>query len=147
MRRTALSALLILCVLQAVSCATDKSGITDETFNRIYDKYANKLILDGAVTYTVKNGDSLSKISEEKYGNQFYYPVIMLASRSLAVDPDKIQPGMQLTIIDLEKNLADRNAKAAVKGVISDCVPIERERNGENSAQMMREHAIKLLAK
>ena len=122
--------LLILSVLLA-SCATKPAGITDDTFNRIYDKYFDKLILEGAQTYTVVSGDTLSKISGQYFENEYYYPVIMLASRNEVVDPDKIQPGMNLTIINLEANLADNGARAAIKGVIHDCEPIERERRPE----------------
>ena len=142
MKKVLVSVLLILALLMAVSCKT--SPATDETFGKIYDKYIDRLILDGAAEYTVKGGDSLSKISQTFYNDQFYYPVIMLASRNVVLDPDKIQPGMVLIIPDLQKNLQDTRAKAAIKGVITDCIPIEKERRGDSSAGRMRDLARSL---
>jgi nucleoid-associated protein YgaU len=49
-------------------------------------------------TYTVKSGDTLSKISKELYGDSNEYMRIFYANRSALKDPDKIQVGQQLTI-------------------------------------------------
>ena len=49
-------------------------------------------------TYTVKPGDTLSKISKELYGNSNEYMSIFYANRDKLKDPDKIQVGQQLTI-------------------------------------------------
>lgn len=49
-------------------------------------------------SYTVKSGDTLSKISKEFYGNSNEYMRIFYANRNTLVDPDKIQAGQQLTI-------------------------------------------------
>ena len=53
-----------------------------------------------AVTYTVKSGDTLSKISREQYGSPHEYMRIFYANRDKLSDPDKIQVGQQLTIPD-----------------------------------------------
>jgi hypothetical protein len=53
-----------------------------------------------AVTYTVKSGDTLSKISREQYGSPAEYMRIFYANRDKLNDPDKIQPGQQLIIPD-----------------------------------------------
>ena len=53
-----------------------------------------------AVTYTVKSGDTLSKISREHYGSPTEYMRIFYANRDKLNDPDKIQVGQQLTIPD-----------------------------------------------
>ena len=53
-----------------------------------------------AVTYTVKSGDTLSKISRAHYGSPTEYMRIFYANRDKLNDPDKIQPGQQLTIPD-----------------------------------------------
>ena len=53
-----------------------------------------------AVTYTVKPGDTLSKISREQYGSPNEYMRIFYANRDKLNDPDKIQVGQQLTIPD-----------------------------------------------
>ena len=49
-------------------------------------------------TYTVKPGDTLSKISKELYGDANEYMGIFYANRDKLKDPDKIQVGQQLTI-------------------------------------------------
>lgn len=52
----------------------------------------------GSQTYTVKPGDSLSKISQHFYGNAGSYMRIFEANRDKLQDPDKIQVGQELTI-------------------------------------------------
>ena len=49
-------------------------------------------------TYTVKPGDSLSKISKQLYGNANEYMKIFEANRDVLSDPDKISPGQTLKI-------------------------------------------------
>lgn len=49
-------------------------------------------------TYTVKPGDTLSKISEEIYGNSREYMKIFDANRDVLSDPNKITPGERLKI-------------------------------------------------
>lgn len=49
-------------------------------------------------TYTVKPGDSLSKISKELYGNATEYMKIFDANRDVLSDPNKISPGQTLKI-------------------------------------------------
>ena len=52
-------------------------------------------------TYTVKSGDSLWKIAEEMYGNGSKYPAIFEANKDIMDDPDKIFPGQELKIPEL----------------------------------------------
>ncbi|HXT77761.1 MAG TPA: LysM peptidoglycan-binding domain-containing protein [Candidatus Eisenbacteria bacterium] len=52
----------------------------------------------GARTYTVKPGDSLSKISQEFYGQANQYMKIFEANKDKLADPDKVRAGMQLVI-------------------------------------------------
>lgn len=52
----------------------------------------------GGQNYTVKSGDTLSKISKQYYGDANDYMRIFYANRDKLRDPDKIQVGQQLTI-------------------------------------------------
>ena len=51
-----------------------------------------------ATYYTVKSGDSLSKIAKEVYGDMSKYPQIFEANKPMLSDPDKIYPGQVLRI-------------------------------------------------
>ena len=48
--------------------------------------------------YTVKSGDTLSKISKEMYGDANQYNKIFDANKPLLSDPNKIYPGQVLRI-------------------------------------------------
>ena len=48
--------------------------------------------------YTVKSGDSLSKIAKVFYGNAMKYPVIFEANKPMLKSPNKIYPGQVLII-------------------------------------------------
>lgn len=52
----------------------------------------------GAQTYTVKKGDSLSKIAREFYGDAGKWKKIHAANADKIPNPDLIHPGLQLTI-------------------------------------------------
>ena len=52
----------------------------------------------GMQTYTVKSGDTLSKISQQFYGTPGQYRKIFEANQDQLKDPDKIQPGQVLKI-------------------------------------------------
>jgi nucleoid-associated protein YgaU len=49
-------------------------------------------------TYTVKAGDTLSKIAKEHLGNVNAYMKIFEANKDILSDPDKIKPGQVLKI-------------------------------------------------
>ena len=48
--------------------------------------------------YTVKSGDSLSKIAKQYYGDANRYSAIFEANKPMLSDPDKIYPGQTLRI-------------------------------------------------
>ena len=52
----------------------------------------------GGRTYTVKSGDTLSKISKEHLGDANAYMRIFDANKDQLSDPDKIKPGQVLKI-------------------------------------------------
>ncbi|MEZ5914153.1 MAG: LysM peptidoglycan-binding domain-containing protein [Parvularculaceae bacterium] len=49
-----------------------------------------------AVFYTVKSGDTLSKIAKAHYGDAMKYPAIFQSQQADAQDPDKIYPTGQV---------------------------------------------------
>jgi nucleoid-associated protein YgaU len=49
-------------------------------------------------SYTVKTGDTLSRIAKEFYGDASQWKKIQAANADLIRDPDKIQPGWNLQI-------------------------------------------------
>jgi nucleoid-associated protein YgaU len=52
-------------------------------------------------TYTVKSGDTLSKIAKAHLGDASKYTVLFEANREVLKDPDKIFPGQVLKIPQL----------------------------------------------
>ncbi len=52
----------------------------------------------GARTYKVQSGDTLSKIAKEVYGNANQYNKIFEANRDKLDNPDRIYPGQELVI-------------------------------------------------
>ena len=87
---------------------------TQDEANRIWDaiktvpEWRNDIVADikatgaapaaaaQAETYTVKAGDTLSKIAKEKLGNANAYMDIFNANKDQLSDPDKIKPGQVL---------------------------------------------------
>ncbi len=57
-----------------------------------------KVVAPAAVSYTVKAGDTLSKIAKEHLGNANAYMAIFEANKDQLTDPDKIKPGQVLKI-------------------------------------------------
>jgi nucleoid-associated protein YgaU len=68
-------------------------GEVDDTM-----KVASKAKVEEAVFYTVKSGDSLSKIAKKLYGDAMRYPDIFDANTPMLKHPDKIYPGQVLRI-------------------------------------------------
>ena len=48
--------------------------------------------------YTIRSGDTLSKIAKQYYGDAMKYPRIFEANREVIQDPDKIYPGQRIRI-------------------------------------------------
>ena len=62
------------------------------------DSNAKPSAAAGGGTYTVKAGDTLSKIAKEQLGDAGDYMKIFDVNKSILSDPDKIKPGQVLTI-------------------------------------------------
>ena len=58
----------------------------------------------GASTYTVKSGDTLSKIAKAHLGDANAYMEIFNANKDQLSDPDKIKPGQVLKIPQVAKH-------------------------------------------
>jgi len=90
---------------------------TQEEANKIWDAiktvpdWRNDIVADikatgapgaaaggGERTYTVKAGDTLSKIAKEMYGDANAYMEIFNANKDQLHDPDKIKPGQVLKV-------------------------------------------------
>ena len=85
---------------------------TQEEANKIWDAiktipdWKNEVVADikatgattgaGSQTYTVKAGDTLSKIAKEHLGDANAYMDIFNANKDQLKDPDKIRPGQVL---------------------------------------------------
>jgi nucleoid-associated protein YgaU len=92
------------------------------------------IILSGSETYTVVWGDTLTKIARSKYGNGFYYPLILMASSNVVRDQDRIIPGMRLTIPRLQANLDDSRARASMKRFFLETANITERKRPRDAA-------------
>jgi nucleoid-associated protein YgaU len=72
--------------------------IPDWTKEVVADIKATNPAAAATATYTVKSGDTLSKIAKEKLGDGNAYMEIFNANRDQLSDPDKIKPGQVLKI-------------------------------------------------
>jgi hypothetical protein len=146
MKRVFTVSIIVLTVLFAVSCKTTKAQV-DSAFEKVYNTYRGNLILDGAKSYTVVAGDTLSAISRAQYGsgNGVFFPLIMLASSDVVLDPDFIEPGNKLTIPDLQKNLNDATARAHLKNFLLEIAKVyETKKDRPADAEALRAKAATL---
>ena len=73
-------------------------AIPDWPHEIVADIKATGTAAASARTYTVKPGDTLSKIAKEMLGDSRSYMEIFNANRDQVTDPDKIKPGQVLKI-------------------------------------------------
>jgi nucleoid-associated protein YgaU len=69
-----------------------------EGVSRVDDQMTVGIPEPAAALYTVKQGDSLSKIAKQYYGDAQKYPVIFDANKPMLKDPNLIYPGQVLRI-------------------------------------------------
>jgi nucleoid-associated protein YgaU len=74
-----------------------------EGVSRVNDQMTVGLPEPEAKLYTVKQGDSLSKIAKDFYGDAMKYPVIFEANKPMLKDAELIYPGQVLRIPALTK--------------------------------------------
>jgi hypothetical protein len=113
---------------------------------QVYEQHSGDLILEGAKSYTVARTDTLSKITRNNYGgrNGYYFPLIMLASQDVVKDPDLIEPGMSLTIPDLQKNLDDPGARQKVKEFLNEIAGVYNTKGNPATRDRLRALAASL---
>ena len=107
MKKIIISILAAALAFGFIACKSNQVQDLSDSFNKVYENYLDVLDLTGADTYTVKQGDTLTSITKDSYGegNGYYFPLIMLASKNVVQDPELIRPGMKLTIPSLERNI------------------------------------------
>jgi hypothetical protein len=141
------------CLVLVLSCAgtadpvvtaQEEVDAVDKELKIIYDEYRGDLILDGAKSHIVVKGDMLSPISRKNYNNGFFFPLIMLASSDIVLDPDKIEPGMKLTIPDLQKNLNDDRARGKLKEFLKEIAVVYDLRGRPADSEGLRKLADSL---
>jgi len=76
-----------------ILCAGNVSSVS-----HVDDRMSVEQSGPAAKFYTVKSGDTLSKISKESYGDSNQYTKIFEANRPMLKSPDKIYPGQTLRI-------------------------------------------------
>jgi hypothetical protein len=135
-----LAALIAVVVLGACKSApapvADRQEEVNLSFDSVYKKYQDRLILDGATGYVVQPDEWLTKIARKFYGSKkqfgvpdaYFFPLIMLASNDEVDDPDLIEPGMRLTIPDLQRNLDDADARQMMKEFFTDIAGIYEQK-------------------
>jgi hypothetical protein len=147
----------VVVFMLALSCASAGEGVEEEVkeftqedansaFEKIYNTFRGDLILEGAKTYTVVKGDTLSAITRSNYGgsNGYYFPLIMLASSDVVLDPDLIEPGMGLTIPDLQKNLNDAAARGHLKNFLNEIAVVYEKKGREEVKERLKVLAASL---
>jgi hypothetical protein len=117
-----------------------------EAFEMVYDTYRPDLILDGAETYLVVKGDTLSAITKKHYGvtNGYFFPLIMLASSEVVLDPDLIEPDMTLTIPNLQRNLDDPKAREKIRSFLTDIAGVYEQKGSPITQKRLLELAASL---
>jgi nucleoid-associated protein YgaU len=76
-----------------VLCCGNVAGVAS-----VNDQLTVEVPVDESQYYTVKSGDSLSKIAQQFYGNGNAYMQIFEANKPMLSHPDKIYPGQNLRI-------------------------------------------------
>jgi hypothetical protein len=140
----AAASLLGACKSAAPAAPADMQEDVNLSFESVYNKYENRLILDGATDYVVVPGDTLTRISRTKYGsgNGYYFPLIMLASNDMVQDPDLIEPGMHLSIPDLQRNLDDSGARQAMKDFFTEIAAVYEQKSVSEERAVLRNLAV-----
>ena len=146
MKKIILTLFAAVLALGLVACkSAPQSNDLSDSFGKVYANYTDVLNLEGAETYEVKKGDTLTAITKSFYGedNGYYFPLIMLASREVVQDPEFIEPGMQLTIPSLEANIGDAETAKKLSPYFKDIAGVY-EKKTTKAAPDIREHLTEI---
>ena len=118
-----------------------KQAEINKSFDKVYSTHAGSLVLDGAETYVVQKGDTLTSITKKFYAgedeNGYYFPMIMLASRGVVSDPELIEPGMKLTIPNFDKNIKDRKVAKKLSPFFKDLTGVYKQKDTPAAADIL----------
>lgn len=157
MKKIAVAILSVLGIFLAVSCTTTstmddgaqarKQAELNKSFDKVYNTHEQSLVLDGAETYEVKKGDTLTSITKTFYAgndtNGYYFPLIMLASHNVVSDPELITPGMKLTIPNFEKNIKDAAVAKKLSPYFKDLSEVYKQKDTPAAADILP-HLLKI---
>lgn len=140
-----LLALATAIIMSACTSVAQMQEAINASFNKVYTTYADALVLDGAETYEVKSGDTLTAITKSHYGDDkgYYFPLIMLASRDVVKDPELIAPGMQLTIPNFDANINDKEVAKKLSPYFKDLAGVYKQKRTE-AAPDIRKHLLEI---
>ena len=133
---------VMLCI---TACQSAEPVDLGKDFDKVYSNYSEALNLDGAETYTVKTGDTLTDITKKFYGeeNGYYFPLIMMASKDVVKDPELIRPGMKLTVPKLEANINDSERAKKLSPYFKDIANVYKLKHTNASANI-RENLLNI---
>ena len=145
MKKTLLFAVLIAAMAFS-ACRTQGPAVTpqnpaEEALLSIYERFTGDLILIGARRHTVQSGETLVAIARTFYDDGFMYPIILLASKNAVLDPDRIVPGMELTIPNLQRNLNVPRSRENIRSFMLEIADFEEGRNRRDTAAGIRTRA------
>jgi len=103
------------------------------------NRHQSGIILDGATSYIVVRGDTLTGIARRLYQDGSLYPLIMMVSDNVT-DPDQIEPQMRLTIPVLRTNMNDPTARQSINRYFLQIAQIEEQRGRSSTAALIRNH-------
>jgi len=107
--------------------------------NGAYNRHSSGIILNGAVYYTVIEGDTLNDIARRMYQDGSLYPIIMMVSGNV-IDPDLILPKQEFIIPALGINMSDATARQSINRYFLDIAKIEEQRGRTDTAELIRNH-------
>ena len=129
------------------SAKSKKQAAINKSFEKVYSSYADVLVLDGAETYEVQQGDTLTSITKTFYAgkdeNGYYFPLIMLASHNVVSDPEFIAPGMKLTIPNFDANINDKAVATKLKPYFKDLAGVYKQKKTA-AAEDIRPHLLEI---